>query len=84
MDDDPVDLMVKIVGGVIIAALAIAAVSIILSSSATPEPGEPMYGPLQTFTSMWGTALVLAVPSSLLVLGWILYELGVLSGESRR
>jgi hypothetical protein len=69
------DLIWKIVGGVIVALLAIAIVDSILSSAAAPQPGDPLYPALQSMISGWSTALVLAVPGSILVLAYVLSQL---------
>jgi hypothetical protein len=76
MDGDLVDLIVKIVGGTILAVIVVVAVSAILTVGPTPESGDPMYGTLQALKSVWSAALILAVPGSIAVLGYILYKLG--------
>jgi hypothetical protein len=61
--------------GGITALLAVAIMSAIVESPAAIQPGDPLYPVQQLLVSSFSTAIVLAVPGSLLVLGYILSQL---------
>lgn len=61
--------------GTVTALLVIAIMSAIIKSPAAIQPGDPLYYVQKSLVSSFGTAIVLAVPGSLVVLGYIFSQL---------